>query len=70
MIRNYSIKETAKTLGISIPTLYKLLDVKGEDKGRESLLKSLVIGDRRVVPHSEIMKFMKEGLEKGKVEVK
>ena len=56
-IQCLSIKDTAEKLGISIPTLYKLLNIKGDKKK----LKSIELGGRRVIQEAEILRFLSEG---------
>ena len=52
-----SIEDTAKRLAISVPTLYKLLNIKGDKKK----LKSIELGGRRVIQEAEILRFLSEG---------
>ena len=56
-IQCLSIKDTAEKLGISIPTLYKLLNIKGDKKK----IKSVQMGGRRVIQEAEILRFLSEG---------
>ncbi len=56
-IQCLSIKDTAEKLGISIPTLYKLLNIKGDKKK----IKSVQMGGRRVIQQAEILRFLSEG---------
>ena len=70
-IQCLSIKDTAEKLGISIPTLYKLLNIKGEKKnlydvggilkGDKKKIKSVQMGGRRVIQEAEILRFLSEG---------